>query len=101
MNEITWIISVKLGHLGGNILKFTYLYVLRSGSSLTGDILSTMPNSTYIFEPLNIIDEKIIYGQSDFVKDYINKLFECDEVWKKLLCIILEFKWWFFFYTIG
>ena len=64
----------------------------RTGSSLTGDILSSHPNSTYLYEPFigvnpfgkpvdewnhwNHWNESVL----EFVEDYITKLFDCDQV---------------------
>ena len=61
----------------------------RTGSSFTGDILSSSSNSTYMFEPLygikpfgEPVDNWATWNQSvvAFVEDYMNKLFNCDNV---------------------
>lgn len=72
--------------------KVTKLLILaypRTGSSFVGDILSAHPNSSYLFEPLY---EYFPYGYSvdywptwnstvrDIVEEYMEKLFNCDEV---------------------
>ena len=69
--------------------QFTYF---RTGSSLTGDILSSSQNVTYIFEPLfevkpfgHPVDYAKTWNTSvrAFANGYINKLFNCDNVIQK------------------
>ncbi|XP_021362401.1 carbohydrate sulfotransferase 1-like isoform X2 [Mizuhopecten yessoensis] len=48
--------KVKLRNTSVPVLIFTYM---RSGSTLTGDILQHHPGSFYVFEPLRYIDEDI------------------------------------------
>ena len=61
----------------------------RTGSSFTGDILSSHPNSTYLYEPFfrvnpfgKPIDEWNHWNESvrEFVEDYVTNIFDCDEV---------------------
>ena len=61
----------------------------RTGSSFTGDILSSHPNSTYLFEPFfrvtpfgKPVDDWNHWNESvrEFVEDYVTNIFDCDEV---------------------
>lgn len=73
--------------LHDKIVKLIVLAYPRTGSSFTGDILSSSSNSTYMFEPLygikpfgEPVDNWATWNQSvvAFVEDYMNKLFNCD-----------------------
>ena len=80
----------KLKTLGLQINKPVKLLILaypRTGSSFTGEILSTSEDTAYVFEPLHQIkpfghpiDVVSTWNKSveNFVENYVNKLFNCD-----------------------
>ena len=80
----------KLKTLGLQINKPVKLLILaypRTGSSFTGEILSTSEDTAYVFEPLHQIkpfghpiDVVSTWNKSveNFVENYVNNLFNCD-----------------------
>ena len=49
----------------------------RSGSSFTGEVISSGPSAMYIYEPF--FRNKLFYYNSSFVEMMLNGLFNCDQ----------------------